>query len=172
MMLPSPARAVVKTLPKVDSNCTKPSLIPTVNGNTVRSFSTHGQQSAAQGSSTTVSHALTRPSAALAHLDGDGRLHAVGDAHALQRRLQTETVHHRRQHPHIVGSSAVEACSLMLRPPEEVTAPHHNRHLSRGGVAAGSERLSWPLADARCSSRFAARARFVREGPDCLSPGT
>jgi hypothetical protein len=35
-------------------HCTAPSLIPTVNGNTVRSFSTHGQQSAAQGSSTTV----------------------------------------------------------------------------------------------------------------------
>jgi hypothetical protein len=36
-------------------NCTAPSLIPTVNGNTVRSFSTHGQRSAAKGSSTTVS---------------------------------------------------------------------------------------------------------------------
>jgi hypothetical protein len=35
------------------------SLIPTVDGNTVRSFSTHGQQPAAKGSSTTVSHALT-----------------------------------------------------------------------------------------------------------------
>jgi hypothetical protein len=32
-----------------------PMLIPTVNGNTVRSFSTHGQQSASKGSSTTVS---------------------------------------------------------------------------------------------------------------------
>jgi hypothetical protein len=45
----------VKTLPKVDTKCTSPSLIPTVNGNTVRSFPTHGQQSAAKGSSTTVS---------------------------------------------------------------------------------------------------------------------
>ena len=35
--------------------CTAPSLIPTVNGNTVRSFSTHGQLSAAQGGPTTVS---------------------------------------------------------------------------------------------------------------------
>jgi hypothetical protein len=33
--------------------CTTPSLRPTVNGHTVRSFSRHGQQSAAQGSSTT-----------------------------------------------------------------------------------------------------------------------
>jgi hypothetical protein len=33
---------------------------PTVNGNTVRSFSTHGQQSAAQGSSTTVSRSDIR----------------------------------------------------------------------------------------------------------------
>jgi hypothetical protein len=41
--------------PKVDTNCTAPSLIPTVNVNTVRSFSAHGHQSAAKGSSTTVS---------------------------------------------------------------------------------------------------------------------
>jgi hypothetical protein len=41
-------------------NCTAPSLIPTVNGNAVRSFSTHGQQSAAKGSSTTVSRSDTR----------------------------------------------------------------------------------------------------------------
>jgi hypothetical protein len=47
MMLPSSAHADMTTLPK-DINCTAPSLIPTVNGNTipVRSFSTHGQQSA------------------------------------------------------------------------------------------------------------------------------
>jgi hypothetical protein len=48
------------TLPKVDTKCTAPSLIPTANGNTVRSFSTHGQQSAAQGSSTTVSRSDIR----------------------------------------------------------------------------------------------------------------
>ena len=45
---------------KVDTNCTAPSLIPTVNGNTVRSLSTHGQQSAAKGSSTTVSRTAIR----------------------------------------------------------------------------------------------------------------
>jgi hypothetical protein len=39
---------------------TAPSLIPTLNGNTVRSFSTHGQQSAAQGSSTTLSRSDIR----------------------------------------------------------------------------------------------------------------
>jgi hypothetical protein len=59
MMLPSSARADMTALPKVDTKCTAPSLIPTVNGNTVRSFSTHGQQSAAQGSSTTVSRSDT-----------------------------------------------------------------------------------------------------------------
>jgi hypothetical protein len=37
-----------------------PSLISTVNGNTVRSISTHGQQSAAKGSSTTVSRSDIR----------------------------------------------------------------------------------------------------------------
>jgi hypothetical protein len=52
------AHADMTTLPKVDTSCTTPSLIPTVNGNTARSFSTHGQLSAAKGSSTT-SHALT-----------------------------------------------------------------------------------------------------------------
>ena len=49
------SRPKVTTLPKVDTNCTAPSLIPTVNGNTVPSFSTHGHQSAAKGSPTTVS---------------------------------------------------------------------------------------------------------------------
>jgi hypothetical protein len=50
------------TLPKVDTICTAPPLIPTVNGNTVRSFSTHGHQSAAKGSSRPRSHALTSDS--------------------------------------------------------------------------------------------------------------
>ena len=44
----------------LDTNCTAPSLMPTVEGNTVRSFSTHGKQSAAQGSSTTVSRSDIR----------------------------------------------------------------------------------------------------------------
>jgi hypothetical protein len=60
MMLPSSAHAEMTALPKVDTNCTAPSLIPTVNGNTVRSFSTHGHQSAAKGSSTTVSRSDIR----------------------------------------------------------------------------------------------------------------
>ena len=37
-----------------------PAVIPTVNGNTVRSFSTQGQLSAAQGSSATVSRSDIR----------------------------------------------------------------------------------------------------------------
>jgi hypothetical protein len=51
------------------------SLIPTVTGNTVRSLSTHGQQSAAQGSSTTVSRSDIR---LMQHLDSS--------AHGLVRR--------------------------------------------------------------------------------------
>jgi hypothetical protein len=54
LMLLSSAHAEMTALSKVDTKCTTPSLIPTVNGNTVRSFYTHGQQSAAKGSSTTV----------------------------------------------------------------------------------------------------------------------
>jgi hypothetical protein len=55
-----PRRTPIRVVPKVDTNCTAPSLIPTVNGNTVRSFSTHRQQSAAKGSSTTVSRSDIR----------------------------------------------------------------------------------------------------------------
>jgi hypothetical protein len=43
-----------KTPREFNTNCTTPSLAPTVNGNTVRNFPTHGQLSAAQGSPTTV----------------------------------------------------------------------------------------------------------------------
>jgi hypothetical protein len=46
-----------------------PSLIPTVNGNMVRSFSTHGHQSAAKGSLTTVSCSDIR---LIQHLDSSG----------------------------------------------------------------------------------------------------
>jgi hypothetical protein len=56
----SPPNNDMTTLPKVDTNCTVLSLIPTVNGNTVRSFSTHGHQSAAKGSLTTVSRSDIR----------------------------------------------------------------------------------------------------------------
>jgi hypothetical protein len=45
---------------KMDTNCTTLSLIPTVIENTVCSFSTHGQQSAAKGSSTAVSRSHIR----------------------------------------------------------------------------------------------------------------
>jgi hypothetical protein len=54
------AHADMTTLPKVYTICTALSLIPTVNGNTVRSFSAHGHQSAAKGSSTTVSRSGIR----------------------------------------------------------------------------------------------------------------
>jgi hypothetical protein len=65
-LLSSGAPAALRSLPSASQDptphpkCTTPSLIPTVNGNTVRSFSTHGQQSAAQGSSTTVSRSDIR----------------------------------------------------------------------------------------------------------------
>jgi hypothetical protein len=52
-------RAELTALLKMDTKCTTPSPIPTVNGNTVRSFSTHGQQSAAQVEAQPLSHALT-----------------------------------------------------------------------------------------------------------------
>jgi hypothetical protein len=63
---PRPPSSVCSRFLSMDATCavqprthlSAPSLIPPVNGNTVRSFSTHGKPSAAQGSSTTVS-ALT-----------------------------------------------------------------------------------------------------------------
>jgi hypothetical protein len=54
---------------QVETNCTALSLIPTVNGNMVRSFSTHGHQSAAKGSLTTVSCSDIR---LIQHLDSSG----------------------------------------------------------------------------------------------------
>jgi hypothetical protein len=60
----------------MDTNCTAPSLIPTVTGNTVRSFPTHGQLSAAaQGSSANVSRSDIR---SIQHFDSS--------AHGLVRR--------------------------------------------------------------------------------------
>jgi hypothetical protein len=61
--------------PQSQLGCTTPFLIPTGNGNTVRSFSTHGQQSAAKGSSTAVSRSDIR---LIQHLDSS--------AHGLVRR--------------------------------------------------------------------------------------
>jgi hypothetical protein len=60
LLAPLSSTAEMTALPKVDTNCTAPSLIPTVNGNTVRSFSTHGQQSTSKGSLTTVSRSDIR----------------------------------------------------------------------------------------------------------------
>jgi hypothetical protein len=54
-MLLSSAHVEMTALLKVDTKCTTPSLVPTVNGNMVLSLSTHGQQSAARGSLTTAS---------------------------------------------------------------------------------------------------------------------
>ena len=52
------ARTVAVRAPTHPPSCTASSLIP--NGSTIRSFSTHGQQSAAKGSSTTVSRSDIR----------------------------------------------------------------------------------------------------------------
>jgi hypothetical protein len=54
------AHADMTTLPKMDTSCTALSLIPTVNGNTVRSFSTHGHHSAGKERLTTVSRSDIR----------------------------------------------------------------------------------------------------------------
>jgi hypothetical protein len=56
----SHAQGEMTALLEVDTKCTTPSLIPTVDGNTVRSFSTHGQQPAAKGSLTVVSRSDIR----------------------------------------------------------------------------------------------------------------
>jgi hypothetical protein len=58
--VPSPLYSDMTTLRKVDTSCTALSLMPTIIGNTVRSFSTHGHQSAAEGSSSTASRSDIR----------------------------------------------------------------------------------------------------------------
>jgi hypothetical protein len=83
MMLPSSAHAEMTALSKLDTNCTTLSLIPTVTGNTVRSFSAHGHLSAAQGSSTTVSRSdigLIQHLASSAH-GLYTRMRCAGEAH-------------------------------------------------------------------------------------------
>jgi hypothetical protein len=57
---PSPPLKHTSPLPTLGTKRTTPPLIPTVDGNTVRSFSTHGQQSAAKGSSTAASRSDIR----------------------------------------------------------------------------------------------------------------
>ena len=60
------AKDLVRARGSHTGECTTPPLIPTVNGNTVRSFSTHAQLSAAKGSLTTVLTTLIR---LIQHLD-------------------------------------------------------------------------------------------------------
>jgi hypothetical protein len=57
---PHSARAEMTALPKVDTNCTALSLIPTVNGNTVRRFYYARTTVRSQGSSTAVSRSDIR----------------------------------------------------------------------------------------------------------------
>ena len=59
MMQPSPANAERATPPKMDTNCTALSLIPTVTGNTARSFYYARTTVRSQGGSTTVSRSDT-----------------------------------------------------------------------------------------------------------------
>jgi hypothetical protein len=93
----------------MDTNCTAPSLIPTVNGNTVRSFSTHRQLSAAHGSSTTVSRSDIR---SIKHLDFS--------AHGLVRRW--------------LFLLAISSSAYYPHPPTQLTQPrnytvvHHYRY--------------------------------------------
>jgi hypothetical protein len=119
------------------------SLIPTVDGNTVRSFSPHGQLSAAQGSSTTVSRSDIR---LIQHLD----FSAQGS----------------------VRSSAYLAISLpLINPPHALPlSPSpglprpHSHSLSRGGAARG--------AGGTPSRSWTARARrWWRTSPRRAWPG-
>jgi hypothetical protein len=73
-----------------------PSLIPTVNGNTVLSFSTHGHQSAAKGSLTTVSRSDIR---VIQHLDSSALGLVRGTSLVLPRPLSTPMHHRQPSHP-------------------------------------------------------------------------
>jgi hypothetical protein len=141
-MLPSSACADMATLPKVDTNCTAPSLIPTVNGNTVRSFSTHGQQSAAKGRSTTVSRSDIR---LIRYLDFSA-LWSDGPEVALNWRFPYPLITHQRwNHSH--ARLSVRQNTTRIRPPASVWR----------GV--------WGWADLDCDGQAATQPRGLRGAP-------
>jgi hypothetical protein len=62
-------------------------------------------------------------------LHGDRREHARGHVGALERVLQGERVHHRRQHAHVVGAGAIHAARRAGHAAEDVAAADDQRDL-------------------------------------------
>ena len=62
-----------------------------------------------------------------AHLDGGQ--HACVGAVTLQRVGERQCVHHRRQHAHVVGGSAVHALCAGREPTKDVAAANHDSRL-------------------------------------------
>ena len=60
---------------------------------------------------------------------GDRRLHASLDAELLQEVLQSQAVHDRTEHAHVVGTGAVHPPLVQLGTPEEVAAADDDRDL-------------------------------------------
>jgi hypothetical protein len=142
----------------MDTKCTAPSLIPTVNGNTVRSFSTHGHLSASQGSSTTVSHSDIRLTQ---HLDSS--------AHGLVRRRRLIGYSPRVYSPHpLITPATVLLSCLQSHAPRDSVSPDapvsqaHEKTREAGGEERDIKMESVELLLAL--SRPSARAEWVAGG--------
>ena len=61
---------------------------------------------------------------------GDGGLHARGLSLLLEEILQSEAVHHRSQHAHIVAAGAIDTSLLKFRATEEVAATDNDGDLN------------------------------------------
>jgi len=66
----------------------------------------------------------------LIHLDR--ALHAGVDANLFERVLHRQRVHHRRQHPHVIGLRAVHARCCPRHPAKDIAAANHQADFKPG----------------------------------------
>jgi len=77
----------------------------------------------------------------------DGGLHARRLAQGLQGVLERQSVDHRREHPHVVGTGAVHAARRAAQAPEDVAAADHDRDLDAEVGAGVGDLLRDPADD-------------------------
>ena len=90
---------------------------------------------------------------------GDGGLHARGLSLLLQEVLQSEAIHHRAQHAHIIAAGAVDSSLLKFRAAEEVAASDDDGDLN-ALLHRGNDFLSDTADDGRVNADFAAAKRL------------
>ena len=67
----------------------------------------------------------------------DRRLHARGNAHALERVLQGERIDHGREHPHVVGGGAIHTRLFVHFAAPDVSAANHDGDGNTGATHVG-----------------------------------